>query len=66
MDGFGMRSARNWNVQNEEYKPSNREQAMKAKYGWFWCAKCDRQLVSQIMKCPVCGARENRKKRKMP
>lgn len=43
---------------------SNREKSMTAKRGWFWCGKCDRQLVSQIKKCPVCGFRETPNKRK--
>jgi len=47
---------------DEEYIPKNREKAKQAKYGWFWCGVCDRQLVSDGVKCPVCGTKNNPKK----
>ena len=47
---------------DEEYIPKNREKAKQAKYGWFWCGVCDRQLVSDGVKCPVCGTKGNYKK----
>jgi hypothetical protein len=40
----------------EDYKPSNREEAMQPKSGKFWCG-CDRFLVGPGQKCPVCGDR---------
>ena len=44
---------------NEEYEPRNREKAKQAKYGLFWCRSCDRQLVADGRKCPVCGRVNN-------
>jgi rubrerythrin len=47
---------------DEEYTPRNREKSKQAKYGWFWCNSCDRQLVRDGVKCPVCGTKNNPKK----
>ena len=47
---------------DDEYHPRNREKAKQAKYGWFWCNGCDRQLVRDGVKCPVCGVKNNPKK----
>lgn len=30
--------------------------------GFFWCNSCDRQLVRDGVKCPVCGTKNNPKK----
>lgn len=49
-----------------EMAQRNRDKARAAKLGYFWCATCDREMVSQTEKCPVCGSRENRKKRRIP
>ena len=43
----------------EEYKLRNREKSKQAKYGLFWCRSCDSQLVSDGVKCPVCGKINN-------
>ena len=42
-------------MENEDYKKSNREEAMTPKFGKFWCDRCDRCLVNRGTKCPVCG-----------
>jgi rubrerythrin len=47
---------------DEEYTPRNREKSKQAKYGFFWCNFCDRQLVRDGVKCPVCGTKNNPKK----
>jgi hypothetical protein len=49
-------------MNDEEYTPRNREKSKQAKYGWFWCNSCDRQLVRDGVKCPVCGTKNNPKK----
>ena len=45
---------------------TNREKAMRAKLGKHWCMSCDMAMVGKVGKCPVCGKRANRKKKKMP
>lgn len=49
---------------NMEYRPRNREKSRAPKRGRFWCRGCDRQLVGEWEKCPVCGTRNNRKRLK--
>lgn len=44
--------------------PTNRERAMRGKLGYHWCVGCDSQQVGKVGKCPVCGHRANRRKRK--
>ena len=44
------------------YKETNREKSKRAKLGYSWCQSCDCNLVGQVGKCRVCGARVNRKK----
>ena len=46
------------------HEKTNREKAMTAKRGKHWCMSCDMALVGKVGKCPVCGERNNRKKRK--
>lgn len=46
------------------YVKTNREKAMTAKRSLHWCMSCDAALVAQTGKCPVCGNRQNKKKRK--
>jgi rRNA maturation endonuclease Nob1 len=43
----------------EEHKldKHNRVEKTKPKKGKYWCYGCDRALVSQGQKCPVCGQR---------
>lgn len=50
---------------DEDYaKPKNREKAMHAVKGHkFWCA-CDRNIIGEFGRCPVCGFKNNPKKRK--
>ena len=48
----------------ENYRKTNREKSMIAKLGKHWCMSCDGALVGKSEKCPVCGAKNNRKKRK--
>ena len=46
-------------MENEDYKKSNREKRMEPKHdGRYWCDKCDRCLVANWEKCPVCGHRQ--------
>jgi hypothetical protein len=45
-----------------EYTPTNREKSKTANRGFFWCGGCDRQIVSETGKCPVCGNRKYPKK----
>lgn len=35
----------------------NRLQKKKSKGGIYWCYGCDRQLVGDVKKCPICGYR---------
>lgn len=44
---------------NEElvYTKTNREKKMTPKRGFFWCWKCDRQLVAVSKKCIGRGAK---------
>jgi len=49
----------------EDYIPSNREKAMKAKRGVFWCSRCDACHVGQLGKCSNCGRIENKDKKKI-
>ena len=45
---------------DEEYAPRNREKSKQAKYGWFWCNSCDRQLVLDARDIlDVCDELEN-------
>ena len=34
---------------------TNRDKVKMPKQGKFWCYKCDRYLVHEGEKCPVCG-----------
>lgn len=49
-------------MDEEDYKPSNRQKAKSATYGYFWCDVCDMSYLSEIGKCPECGTRGNYKK----
>lgn len=49
-------------IEDGNYTPRNREKAKQAKYGWSWCWVCDRQIVSDGIKCPVCGHKHKPKK----
>ena len=44
----------------------NRIKIQAFKPGLYWCGGCDRQLVNDTKKCPVCGRRNGIKnKRRM-
>lgn len=43
---------------------TNREKKQRAKKSKFWCSGCDRCLVGQWGKCPVCGRIERKDKKK--
>jgi Zn finger protein HypA/HybF involved in hydrogenase expression len=45
-------------------KKSNRHKRMQATKHKFWCGNCDAALVGEWGKCPVCGSKENKKKKK--
>lgn len=38
----------------------NRIKRTKPKKGKYWCLGCDRYLISQGKKCPVCGFKDIR------
>jgi len=42
-------------VHLHDYQPTNRQKRQTPKRGRFWCDRCDKTLVGQIGKCPVCG-----------
>ena len=44
-------------------KKPNRTKVMRSKKDSFWCL-CDRQLVNEWSKCPVCGHRNGIKRNK--
>ena len=43
---------------------SNRQKSQISRKCKFWCRHCDRDLVGEIGKCPTCGKREDKSKRK--
>jgi len=47
----------------DDYHPSNREKAMRAKPGLFWCSYCDHELVGAHGKCTNCGHIQNKNKK---
>ena len=49
-------------IMDEDYTPRHRENSKQAKYGMVWCAYCDRDMVGDTGKCPVCGKRNDPKK----
>jgi len=55
-------------VQNRSDDPeceeflTNREKRLKPKSGQVWCNGCDRYVVADWKKCPVCGTRNNIKR----
>jgi hypothetical protein len=48
--------------EESDYRPSNREKARDATYGRFWCPVCDMDLMGELGKCSVCGAKGNPRK----
>lgn len=53
-------------VENAEppRRKTNREKALTPKRSLFWCFPCDRQLVGEWKKCPVCGSRNGSRRLK--
>jgi hypothetical protein len=47
-----------------EYQLTNRQKGQQTKIGWFWCG-CDRQIVGELGKCPVCGRYNRKNKRRI-
>ena len=47
-------------------KLTNRQRSMQAKKvaSKWWCQRCDGALVGQWGRCPRCGFRENRRKKR--
>jgi len=43
---------------------TNRDKSKLPKKSKFWCIYCDAQLVGEWGKCPNCGKRNGRKRRK--
>jgi hypothetical protein len=41
---------------------TNRDFSRSARRTRFWCAGCDRNLVSDVGKCGVCGKKHNKKR----
>lgn len=42
---------------------SDRDVAKQPKLGLFWCG-CDRKLVGETPKCPICGKRDEERSRR--
>ena len=47
-------------IMSNLFKKRNRFQNNKAKYGKFWCGKCDMELISDGIKCSNCGYVRNK------
>lgn len=43
---------------SEHVAPTNRERRQRPKSGFFWCSKCDRDMVCQSGHCQTCGNKE--------
>jgi rRNA maturation endonuclease Nob1 len=41
---------------------TNRDRAKASRRVGVWCGGCDRNLISDVGKCPVCGSRLNEKR----
>ena len=44
---------------------TNRIRKFLPKFGLYWCGGCDRELVGDWKRCPVCGKRNGRRRFKM-
>jgi len=53
----------NFNYHDSDYVPTNRDRAMTPKRGFGWCA-CDRVVIGDWAKCPVCHRRNGRRRLK--
>lgn len=54
------------NIEDYEYKKSNREEAMTPKSkAHHYCGTCDMAWVRDEKKCPVCGTRGKRTRRRL-
>jgi len=42
----------------------NRDKVLEPRKVRFWCPSCDRALISDGARCPVCGKRKLPKRRK--
>lgn len=49
-------------IEDEDYRPRNREKARSANYVRFWCGNCDYDFIGETDKCSVCGAKGNGRK----
>ena len=45
-------------------KKRNRIEKLRPKLGRFWCGGCDAYLLSKGEKCPICGNRESKRRKK--
>jgi hypothetical protein len=45
-----------------DYTLSNREKKLQLKKGIYWCDHCDRALVGDWERCPVCSRRSGVKR----
>jgi len=52
------------NYHDSDYPERNRDKKKKPKSGFGYCA-CDRTLMPDWAKCPICGARNGRKRYKV-
>ena len=49
----------------ESYYLTNRQISQRGRKQWWYCCKCDRDLVSDIGKCGECGYKPFPKKQKI-
>lgn len=53
----------NKNYYDENYSSTNRDRKMSPKRGFGYCG-CDRAMVGDGQKCPLCGSRSGKKRLK--
>ena len=52
------------NLENEKFKPTNREKSRQPHSHGFWCWGCDACIVFAGQKCPVCGKKNDKQREK--
>jgi RNA polymerase subunit RPABC4/transcription elongation factor Spt4 len=48
------------------YKSFNRSKKVEQKKDGFWCKECEQVKVQRGRKCPLCGYREEKRKKYVP
>jgi len=46
-----------------EYQKTNREKSIQPSSGEYWCDTCDRCMVANGKKCPICNAIQGGRKK---